>query len=130
MAEYIFKARSLSGETWSGTTEADSAEALEFTLNEKGYFPLSIKQKVEGVRIASFLDKVNKRDLAVFCRQLAVIINSGVTIIEAIDILAQQMSKKSFRDALEAVGDDVQKGKLLSRQWRPFPPSFRSFCAI
>jgi type IV pilus assembly protein PilC len=126
MAEYVFKARSLTGEIWKGTIEADSAEALEFTLNEKGYFPLDIKEKAEGVRL-SMLDKVNKRDLAVFCRQLAVIINSGVTIIEAIDILAKQMSKKTFRDALEAVGDDVQKGKLLSQAMSSFPSIFPEF---
>ncbi|NLO47538.1 MAG: type II secretion system F family protein [Clostridiales bacterium] len=127
MAEYTFRARSLTGETWNGTTEADSAEALEYTLNEKGYFSLSIKQKADGVRLFSMLDKVNKRDLAVFCRQLAVIINSGVTIIEAIDILSKQMSKKIFRDALEAVGDDVQKGKLLSQAMSSFPTIFPEF---
>lgn len=127
MAEYVFKARSLSGETWNGTIEADSEEALEYLLNDKGYFPLSIKEKAEGVSISGTFDKINKRDLAVFCRQLSVIINSGVTLIEAIDILAQQVQKKTFKLTLEAVGEDVQKGKLLSQAMNAFPSVFPEF---
>ena len=127
MPEYTFKARSLSGEKWNGTLEADSAEALSHLLNDKGYFPLNIKEKEEGVSLSSVFDRVNKRDLAVFCRQLAVIINSGVTIIEAISILSEQMAKKSFQNVLKLVGEDVQKGRLLSQSLSAFPNVFPEF---
>ncbi|MPM04585.1 Type II secretion system protein F [bioreactor metagenome] len=127
MPEFIFKARSLAGEAWSGTLEADSAEALEFMLNDKGFFPLEIKPKPEGVSLARMFGKVNKRDLAVFSRQLSVIISSGVTIIEAIAILAEQTEKQSFKEVLEVVGDDVQKGKLLSQSMSAFPGVFPEF---
>lgn len=127
MPEYLFKARSLTGQAWNGTLESDSAEALELMLNEKGFFALEINPKVEGVSISHIFDKVNKRDLAVFCRQLAVIISSGVTIIEAINILAEQTGKPSFKQVLVAVGDDVQKGKLLSQSMTAFPNIFPEF---
>lgn len=127
MAEFVFKARSLNGDIWKGTIEADSAEALEYLLNDKGYFPLSIKEKAEGVSLAGLFDRVKKRDLAVFCRQLSVIINSGVTIIEAIDILSQQMQNKSFQATLAAVGEDVRKGKLLSQAMGDYPSVFPEF---
>jgi len=117
----------LAGQSWGGTLEADSAEALEFMLNEKGFFPLEIKAKTEGVSLSRFVDRVTKRDLAIFCRQLAVIINSGVTIIEAITILAEQVEKKSFKEVLELIGDDVQKGKLLSQSMAAFPNVFPEF---
>lgn len=127
MAVYVFKAGSLGGETWKGTIEADSVEALEYLLNDKGYFPLSIKEKSEAVSLMGLIDKVNKRDLAVFCRQLSVIINSGMTIVDAIDILSRQVSKKSFRNTLELVSEDVQKGKLLSQALSDFPAVFPEF---
>ena len=107
--------------------EADSAEALQFLLNEKGFFTTELKEKAKSVSLFSFADKVNKRDLAVFCRQLSVIINSGVTIIEAIGILADQVEKKSFREVLQMVGDDVQKGKLFSQSMNEFPAVFPEF---
>ena len=127
MPEYVFKARSLTGQAWNGTLESDSAEALELMLNDKGFFALEINPKVEGVSFSRMFDKVNKRDLAVFCRQLAVIISSGVTIIEAINILAEQTGKPSFKQVLVAVGDDVQKGKLLSQSMTAFPNIFPEF---
>lgn len=127
MPEFQFKAKSLTGQGWKGSLEADSAEALEFLLNDKGFFPTEIKEKAPGFSLTSFGDKVTKRDLAVFCRQLSVIINSGVTIIEAIQILSEQVEKKSFRAVLEAVGDDVQKGKLLSQSMADFSTVFPEF---
>lgn len=112
---------------WKTSLEADSAEALEYFLNEKGFFLLDIRPKDQGFSLSDFFDRVNKRDLAVFCRQLAVIISSGVTIIEAISILSEQMAKKSFRDVLRVVGDDVQKGKLFSQSLVSFPDVFPEF---
>lgn len=128
MPEYSFKARSLAGEAWNGTLEADSQEALEFILNDKGYFSTSVKEKgQQGFSLTSLFERVDKRDLAVFCRQLAVIINSGVTIIEAIGILSEQVEKKFFKEVLRAVGDDVQKGKLLSQSMADYPDTFPEF---
>lgn len=127
MQEFTFKAKNLSGELWKGAIEADSIEALEYILNDKGFFPLEIKEKKEGLSFASIFSRVKKRDLAVFCRQLAVIINSGVSIIEAINTLSEQMDNKTFREALKVVGDDVQKGKLLSQSMASFPSIFPEF---
>lgn len=127
MPEYQFKAKNLAGQTWNGTLEADSPDALRFLLNEKGFFPTDMKEKSQGAQLFAFGDRVNKRDLAVFCRQLSVIINSGVTIVEAIQILADQVEKKNFKAVLEIVGDDVQKGKLLSQSMTDYPGVFPEF---
>lgn len=117
----------MSGQAWNGSLEADSAEALEFMLNDKGFFPLEISLKPESMNLSRLFGHVNKRDLAVFCRQLSVIISSGVTIIEAIAILAEQTEKPAFKEVLEIVGDDVQKGKLLSQSMAAFPNVFPEF---
>jgi len=124
VAVYTFKARSLEGRLWKDTIEADSLEALEYTLNEKGYFVLSAREKKAPLSFLKPSDRVTKRDLAVFCRQLAVIINAGVSIVEAVDIVGRQMSKKSLSQALSAVWEDVQKGKLLSQAMAAFPSIF------
>jgi type IV pilus assembly protein PilC len=127
VAVYTFKARSLEGKVWKDTIEADSVEALEYTLNEKGYFILSAKERKENLSQFKLGERITKRDLAVFCRQLSVIINAGVTIIEAVDIISKQMSKRTFSEALTAVWEDVQKGKLLSQAMAAFPAIFPEF---
>jgi len=127
VAVYTFRARNLEGKVWKDSIEADSIEALEYTLGEKGYFVVSAKEKKESFSLFRFGERVTKRDLAVFCRQLSVIINAGVTIIEAVDIVSKQIAKRSFAQALSAVWEDVQKGKLLSQAMAGFPQVFPEF---
>ena len=127
MPEFTFRARNLSGEAWNGAIEADSTEALQYLLNEKGFFPIQIKEKPEGFTFKSLFRSVKKKDLAVFCRQMSVIINSGVTVIESVQILAEQVENEYFREVLQAVGEEVQKGKMLSQSMEDYPAAFPEF---
>ncbi|MCE5235382.1 MAG: type II secretion system F family protein [Clostridiaceae bacterium] len=127
MPEFSYKAKNMQGSAVNGVLEAASSEALEALLNERGYFLLESRINEQSLSLASFTERVNKRDLAVFCRQLSVVLNSGITILEAISILSEQVQKKTFRAALATVRDDLQKGRLLSQAMGAFPSIFPEF---
>lgn len=127
MPEFSYKAKNMQGNMLSGVLEAASGEALESLLNERGYFLLESRLNEQSLSLSGFTERVNKRDLAVFCRQLSVVLNSGITILEAVTILSAQVQKKSFRAALTTVRDDLQKGRLLSQAIGSFPSIFPEF---
>ena len=127
MPEFAYKARNLKGELLQGTMEAANSEALAALLNEKGYFVTESRVQEQALSLTGMFERVNKRDLAVFCRQLSVVLNSGITILEAVTMLAEQVEKKTFRTALETVRDDLQRGRLLSQAMLTFPSMFPEF---
>lgn len=127
MPEFSYRAKNMQGNMLSGVLEASSSEALETLLNERGYFLLESKINEQSLSLTSLTERVNKRDLAVFCRQLSVVLNSGITILEAVSILSEQVQKKTFKAALMTVRDDLQKGRLLSQAMGAFPSIFPEF---
>ncbi len=127
MPVYIYKARNQVGDLIKGTFEAESTASLEYMLNEKGFFPTSIEEEKKSVSLLSFLERVTIKDVAVFCRQLAVILNSGITILEAVSILELQLEKKNFREILGGIHADLQKGRLLSEAMGLYPGIFPEF---
>lgn len=127
MPVYAYKAKNLKGEALEGDYESISVESLEYMLREKGFFLIESKKKGTEFTLAGLFGKVNIKDIAVFCRQFAVIINSGITIVEAIGILRDQASKKRAKEVLDEVHSDLQKGRVLSEAMQRYPDMFPEF---
>lgn len=127
MANYSYKAKNLSGEYLEGTIEANSRDELEYALQEKGYFIVSATRMGSEFTLSGIFGKVSVKDLAVFCRQFSVMISSGITIVESIGTLSEQVEKKKLKDALDVIHDDMQKGRLLSSSMELYPEIFPNF---
>lgn len=127
MATYSYKAKNMAGEHLEGSFEANSRDELAFSLREKGYFLVSATRVGDEFTLGGMFAKVSIKDLAVFCRQFAVMINSGITIVEAIGTLSEQVEKKKLKDALDVIHEDMQKGRLLSGSMELFPDIFPNF---
>lgn len=127
MPVYIYSAKNLKGEALDGEFEAVSTEALEQMLRSKGYFIVESRVKGKEFEVSGLGGKINAKDIAVFCRQFAVIISSGITIVEAISILRDQASKKRMREILEDVHSELQKGRVLSEAITPYEDLFPEF---
>ena len=127
MANYSYKAKNLSGEYLEGTIEANSRDELEYALQEKGYFIVSATRMGSEFTLNGIFGKVSVKDLAVFCRQFSVMISSGITIVESIGTLSEQVEKKKLKDALDVIHDDMQKGRLLSSSMELYPEIFPNF---
>jgi type IV pilus assembly protein PilC len=115
----------------TGTIDADSPTAVASKLKSMGYAPVSIAaQKSGGMQMELKLPKlgatVKLKDLAVFSRQFATMINSGLSLLRALTILEEQTSNKDLAKTLTEVRQDVETGQSLSvslgRHPKIFPP--------
>lgn len=116
MPMYHFKALTPQGAVKEGSEVAASYAELLSRLRQRHYFPLDITEVVTGKEIntLSIFGRVGVKQLAVFCRQFAVMLGAGVTIVGCLDILRQQTQNRRLRDASAELYGDVQKGLMLS----------------
>ena len=119
MQTYRYTVRDQAGKTKKGTLEAPDAKVVASKLRELGYAPVSIEEEVTStlqkeISIPGFKKKVGLKDLAIFSRQFATMINSGLSLIRALNILAQQTENKELARIIGEVRNDVEQGKPLS----------------
>ena len=127
MATFVYKAKNLKGEELAGTYEGNSVEALELMLKDKGYFVIKASKQSAEVSLGNFFNKISAKQIAVFCRQFSVLINAGVTIVESIGILRDQMDNKQLQKVLAEMFEELQKGRVLSETMSDFPEAFPDF---
>ena len=127
MPIYTFKAKNLNGEELSGTQEFKSLEVLKAMLTDQGYFLIDAQIKGKEYSFGEILNRVDMKDISLFCRQFSVILNAGIPIVEALGILRDQVEKKKFREALEDVHDQLQRGNLFSSTLQAHPKVFPDF---
>lgn len=113
---FHFKAMTAQGVVKEGSESAASYAELLSRLRQRHYFLLDISEVVTGKEINTlpFFGRVGVKQLAVFCRQFAVMLGAGVTIVGCLDILRQQTQNRKLRDACAELYEDVQKGLMLS----------------
>ena len=115
MKKFIYRAMTKDGERLEGKYEADSSEDVLKMININGYYPLKIEEILESKEIEiRFLDKVKRKDLAIFCRQFYTMLDAGVSIVNALSILSNELPNKKLREILRRIEEDVKKGELLS----------------
>lgn len=132
MPVFAYNARDSQGIDHKGTIEASDPSQVARSLSQKGLVVLSIKEKVEQKEsfINRFVNRVSFTDVVIATRQLATMIESGLVLSEALDILVDQQSNKNFQKVLSEISRDVKSGLDLagSLQKHPdvFPPLYAS----
>jgi type IV pilus assembly protein PilC len=127
---YVYKVRDKQGKLVEGTLEADSTTLVANKLRQMGYVPLAIDKKAGGglqkdLSIPGFGGrKVKLKDLAVFNRQFATMINSGLSLLRSLNILAEQTESKALAAIINDVRQDVEKGASLSQAMGRHPKAF------
>src|SRR5438270_2726926 len=125
METYVFRAIDLAGVSSRGEVEADSKPAVTDQLKARGLIVLDIDSKGRSKEInLEFMQRVKLRELAVFSRQLATMITSGVTILRALYVLEQQTESKPLRETLIKVRKDVEAGLALTDALERHPKVF------
>jgi len=126
--QYSYKVRDTSGRFREGKVKAESENAVAEQLLSMGYVPLEVKQAGVGLsREISFgRKKVTMKDLAVFSRQLATMVDAGLTLMRGLTIMADQVENPELRRALTQVKQQVEGGHSLSSAFAEdrhvFPP--------
>lgn len=127
MGAYKYEAVDMMGEPINGEIEAMNRDQVVATLKQRGYYPTSIEEQTEVKDVKEldlFLGKVSKKVLAIFCQQFGTVIEAGVPMIQALEILMEQMTNKQLKNALEEMYEDVQAGTALSVSMARFPKVF------
>ncbi|HEX3693522.1 MAG TPA: type II secretion system F family protein [Solirubrobacteraceae bacterium] len=125
MSTYVFKAMDLAGVKARGEIEAESREAVTNQLKSRGMIVLDIADKHGSRQIElSFMKTVKAGDLAVFSRQLATMISSGLSILRALYVLEEQTESKFLKETIVQVRKDVEAGRSLSSAMESHPKVF------
>lgn len=132
MATYSYVAKDALGKVITGTSEAENEQILVRRLREKGYFVQKVSstraqarpqaQKRAGSAFA--IGRVTGRDLSIFCRQFATMIDAGVSLVRCLAVLEEQSSSGKLRAVIREVQQSVEAGETLSRALGRYPRIF------
>ncbi|MGD9701838.1 MAG: type II secretion system F family protein [Acidimicrobiia bacterium] len=126
---FVYKVRDRTGAVHEGSLEAQSEQLVIAKLREMGYVPVSVKQRGRSMLSADMSfgsTKVELRDVAIFSRQLATMVNAGLTIIRALSILTEQTESKALASVALQVKGDIERGLSLSQAISKHPKVFPS----
>ncbi len=127
-ATFEYTGRDQTGTVKTGRIAADSPAQVASKLKGMGLSPVSIKPTNAGlskdIKIPGLTPKVKIKDLAVFARQFATMIGSGLSLLRALTILTQQTQNKELARVLGEVRNDIESGTSLSTALGKHPKAF------
>ncbi|HEY7280138.1 MAG TPA: type II secretion system F family protein, partial [Actinomycetota bacterium] len=126
---YTYRVRDRQGKMVTGSLQADNERLVISKLQEMGYVPVSVAQKKDSLGAKEFSFRpgfVPLKELAVFSRQFATMVNSGLPILKALAILSEQTENKTLAKVLTEVRLDVERGSSLSQAMAKHPKVFQN----
>ena len=125
MPTFVWKGKNRYGDTVGGERVAASADELAQVLQKDQITVLSAKLARGGLQIP-FLkrEKVGLKELSVYSRQLSVLIDAELPLIQSLGILEEQQKNKYFRQVIKTIKDDVEAGSTLNQAKRKHPKAF------
>ncbi|MFH1782660.1 MAG: type II secretion system F family protein [Candidatus Omnitrophota bacterium] len=123
MPLFRYVAKENMGKTVSGTSEYSNKAVLVDALRKKGLTIVSIDE-VTKKRFSSLGKKVKLDDIVIFSRQLATMVDSGIPLVQALDILSEQLDKSSFKSVVGKIRDDIEVGTSFSEALSKHPSVF------
>jgi type IV pilus assembly protein PilC len=123
MAKFQWEAATRGGEARKGVMEAADAEVVESRLRGEGLTIKKVKRERQAISL-QIGTGVGPKDLQIFTRQLATMIDAGLPLVQCLDILANQSDNKSFARILMQVKNSVEQGATFSDSLRKHPKVF------
>jgi type IV pilus assembly protein PilC len=112
---YVWKGKTAGGHVTSGEMAAESRSDVIKLLRSKEVVVTSLKEKEKASKFTLTTSRgVSTKDLAVFTRQFATMINSGLPLVQCLDILGAQAEKEHHRKIILSVMKDVESGSTLA----------------
>ena len=126
---FAYKVRDRQGKLVTGTLEAESVTVVAGRLRQMGFTPVSIesgetKRTAREIKVPGLSGRVKLKEVAVFSRQFATMINSGLTLLRALSILSEQTTNKELARIIGEVRKDVERGVALSVAMGKHPKAF------
>ncbi len=128
MAKFAWQGTTRSGQVMKGEMEAPNERAVQAQLRRQGISPGTIKERGKGldmeIKIPGLKQKVTTKDLVVFTRQFATMIDAGLPLVQCLDILGKQQDNKTFKSVLVQVKEDVESGSTFADALKKHPQAF------
>jgi len=128
--QFTYKARDIKGQSVDGTIEADARSIVVDRLRQQGLIPVSITEGRSAKAVAQSLDnapkakKVSVKELSLLSRQLATMIQAGLPLVSALNVLSAQVDKKSVAAVVNDVRKRVEGGDSFSNAIKNYPGIF------
>ncbi|MGB7972633.1 MAG: type II secretion system F family protein [Candidatus Deferrimicrobiaceae bacterium] len=126
MAKFMWEGRTRVGGTMTGEIEAPNEAFVIAQLRRQQIVPVKIKNKPRdlGLRIPGRRGKVSRRELAIFTRQFATMIDAGLPLVQCLDILGMQQENQAFKQVILKVKEDVESGSTFADALEKHPKVF------
>ncbi len=127
MATFVYKVRDRSGKIFTGNMEGENRNSVISRLREMDYYITSVIEKKKNILFSTQLQifkGIKLRDLTIFYRQFATMVNAGLTLVNSLDILTEQVENKVLANHIKAVKSDVEAGSTLADAMAKFPQVF------
>ncbi len=126
---YTYKARTKDGKVETGTIEAYSKEAAAVLLQKYNVFVTSLQTREEKPAILKlrFERPISKKDITIFFRQLSVMLQSRVPVVQSLQSLAAQTARNNFKEVITKISNLVEEGVPLSEALASYPHIFDGF---
>jgi type IV pilus assembly protein PilC len=124
---YEFRAMDLAGGTSAGELEAESKAAVGEQLRQRGLIVLDVSEKSSPLNVEDLLKRwrgTDMRELAIFSRQFATLISSGMPMLRTLQTLEEQCKDEQIREAVAGVRADVEAGSSLEQAMGRYPKVF------
>jgi type IV pilus assembly protein PilC len=124
---FAFRAMDTAGVATAGELEAGSKSQVSEQLRQRGLIVLDVSEKSEPLKLEALLTRwkgVDKRELAVFSRQFATLVASGMPMIRSLQTLEEQTQDDRIREAIGGVRSDVEAGSTLEKAMERYPEVF------
>lgn len=123
----LFKYRALkNNQAVEKQIEAASQEVVLDYLKKNDYFPISVQEikKESTSSFSTMFDSVNFNDVVDFTRQVAIMLNAGLTLIDALEILKKQLLKPKMKKMIEDIDSQIRAGESFSSALQKYPGNF------
>ena len=130
MATFLWEGKTAQGKVLKGELEAPNFEAVFAVLRERRIRPIPNRVREKGVglekelRVPGLKARVKARELSVFTRQFATMIDAGLPIVQCLSILSEQSDNKTLSSAVQAIKKDVEGGSTLAEALKKHPRIF------
>jgi type II secretion system protein F len=130
MRDFRYKAKDSRKEMITGILEAETEQEALAKLSKMGYFPLSIEREEassEGQTdplSLGFFTRIRRRDITVFTRQLADLLEAGLPLMRGLDVLWEQTENRRLQEVLASLASQVKDGKSFSEALTLYPKIF------
>jgi type IV pilus assembly protein PilC len=125
MPLYEYTARNTSnGQIQKGQLDVASKDEVSAYLRKNRLLLVNVREAPKQIKLSLGSGRVKTRDVVIFTRQFATMINAGLPLVQSLNILAQQTENKTLREVTKAVVYDVESGNTLADAFSKHPKAF------